>query len=161
MTTALSFAPLFRRSVGFDHFDELFNRLSETDDSSLAYPPYNIEKHNDNDYTITMAVAGFSDKDLNITLEKEELKISGRIEAREEEDKVEYLHRGIATRAFERTFRLADYMRVQSAEHKDGLLRVLISRIVPEEAKPRMIPINAERGNDAKLIEGKAKKLKS
>lgn len=135
-----SLTPLFRTTVGFDRFNDLFESLTNTDDSSNGYPPYNIEKHSEDCYGITMAVAGFSEKALNITVQNDRITISGRRE--EKSDPVEYLYHGIGARAFERTFRLADHMKVTGAELKDGLLRINIVREVPEEQKPRTIQIN-------------------
>lgn len=142
-TTALSLTPLLRQSVGFDRFNDLFESALRSDASASTYPPYNIEKRGkrgEDDYTITMAVAGFRENDLNIVVQNGELTVSGRIDDREE-DGVEYLHRGIVARAFEHTFRLADHMQVTGAEIKDGLLSIDLVREVPEEAKPRMVPI--------------------
>lgn len=134
-----SLTPLFRSMVGFDRFNDLFESLMDNDDGSSSYPPYNIEKRGKDRYGITMAVAGFTEKDLNITFHSDRITVSGRKEGRKEEksDEVEYLYHGIASRAFERTFRLADHMKVTGAELKDGLLRVDLVREVPEEQKPR------------------------
>lgn len=140
----LSLTPLFRSTVGFDRFNDLFESLTQSDDGSNGYPPYNIEKHGEDRYGITMAVAGFTEKDLNITFERDRITVSGRKEERN--DGVEYLYHGIASRAFERTFRLADHMKVTGAELKDGLLRIELVREIPEEQKPRMIQINASGG---------------
>ncbi len=162
-TTALSLTPLLRQSVGFDRFNDLFESALRSDESASTYPPYNIEKRGEDDYTITMAVAGFHDNDLNIVVQNGQLTVSGRIEDKEE-DGIEYLHRGIATRAFERTFRLADHMQVTGAEIKDGLLTISLVREIPEEAKPRMIPIkgsNDNGGNGAKVLESNGKSKKS
>lgn len=145
----LSLTPLFRSTVGFDRFNDLFQSLMDTDETSNGYPPYNIEKHGEDRYGITMAVAGFSEKDLNITFHSDRVTVSGRKEEKNED--VEYLYHGIASRAFERTFRLADYMKVTGAELKDGLLRIELVREIPEERKPRMIQINA--GGNQKTIE--------
>ena len=145
----LSLTPLFRSTVGFDRFNDLFESLMDTDDTSSSYPPYNIEKRGEDRYGITMAVAGFTEKDLNITFHSDRINVSGRKE--EKADDVEYLYHGIASRAFERTFRLADHMKVTGAELKDGLLRIDLVREVPEEQKPRTIQIN--RASDQKVIE--------
>lgn len=144
-----SLTPLFRSTVGFDRFNDLFESLMDNDDGSSSYPPYNIEKLGEDRYGITMAVAGFTEKDLNITFHSDRITVSGRKE--EKSDDVEYLYHGIASRAFERTFRLADHMKVTGAELKDGLLRIDLVREVPEEQKPRTIQIN--RANDQKVIE--------
>lgn len=153
MNTTLSLNPLLRHTVGFDRFNDLFQSVLNGDESASTYPPYNIEKRGEDDYTITMAVAGFREKDLNIVVQNDQLTVMGRIEDKEDGE-VEYLHRGIAGRAFERTFRLADHMKVKGAEMKDGLLRIQLVREVPEEAKPRMIPINGG-GKAGSTIEAK------
>ncbi len=149
MTTTFSLTPLFRSTVGFDRFNDLFESLREGDEGTTGYPPYNIEKHGEDRYGITMAVAGFNEKDLNITVKSDRVTVSGRKEERQED--TEYLYHGIAARAFERTFRLADYMKVTGAELKDGLLHIALVREVPEEEKPRMIQINAA-GSTPKAI---------
>ena len=131
--------PLFRSTVGFDRMSELFDAATRLDDAQLSYPPYNIEKTGEDDYRITMAVAGFSQDDLSIISQENSLVISGK--AQEPEEGVEYLHRGIARRAFQRRFELADHIKVKSAELVNGLLRVDLVREVPEEQKPREIKI--------------------
>ena len=159
--TTLSLTPLLRQSVGFDRFNDLFESALRSDESASTYPPYNIEKRGEDDYTITMAVAGFQENDLNIVVQNGQLTVTGRIEEKLDDDGVEYLHRGIATRAFERSFRLADHMKVTGAEIKDGLLCIDLVREIPEEAKPRMIPIKGVEGNGskgAKVLEGQSKK---
>jgi molecular chaperone IbpA len=148
MTTAFSLSPLFRSTVGFDRFNDMFESLMDSDETANSYPPYNIEKHGEDRYGITMAVAGFGEKDLNITVQSDRVIISGRKD--EKHEGVEYLYHGIASRAFERSFRLADYMKVTGAELKDGLLRIELVREIPEEQKPRTIQIN---GSGAKTIE--------
>jgi len=154
--TALTLTPLLRQSVGFDRFNDLFESALRSDESVGTYPPYNIEKRKENDYTISIAVLGFRENDLNITVQNEQLTVSGRISTKEEED-IEYLHRGIATRTFERTFRLADHMQVTGAEIKDGLLRITLVREIPETAKPRIIPIKGEfeKGSGSAKMLGK------
>lgn len=136
--------PLMRQTVGFDRFNDLFETLlNDTTEGFDTYPPYNIEKLGEDDYRIVMAVAGFSMDDLNIVLENGELNISGRIHDKEKANKAtQILHRGIGTRPFERQFRLADYIKVTSADMKDGLLTINLVREIPEEKKPRMIPIS-------------------
>jgi len=146
MTNEFSLNPLFRNTVGFDRFNDIFESLRAGDDLSAGYPPYNIEKHGEDRYGITMAVAGFTEKDLNIVLQSDRVTVTGRIEGNTD-NQVEYLHRGIAARPFERTFRLADYMKVTGAEMKDGLLRIELVREVPEEQKPRTIQIKGSSGN--------------
>lgn len=120
----LSLTPLFRSTVGFDKFDEIFNSVLQGEETAnLSYPPYNIEKKGEDRYGISMAVAGFTENDLNISVERDHLTISGQIDNSNDEE-VEYLYRGIAARAFERTFRLADHMKVTGAEINNGLLRI-------------------------------------
>lgn len=155
MTNVLTLsAPLFRRSVGFDRFGDLFDSiLDEKADSYDSYPPHNIEKLNDESYRITMAVAGFNERDLQVTLNDDTLIIAGSHlgintlddESLEGGDLVEVLHHGIASRAFERSFRLADQIKVKSAVLKDGLLTINLKHIVPEENKPRLIKISVEK----------------
>jgi molecular chaperone IbpA len=140
-----SLTPLFRNTVGFDRFNELFESLASSEELSGGYPPYNIEKQGEDRYGITMAVAGFTENDLNITCERDCLTVTGRIDSRGD-DSVEFLYRGIAARPFERVFRLADYMKVTGAQIKDGLLRIELAREIPEEQKPRTIQI---KGADA------------
>lgn len=138
--------PLMRQTVGFDRFSDMFESLlREPAGNFNNYPPYNIEKLGPDDYKIVMAVAGFKMDDLNIVLENGTLKITGDMnkEAAEGEPGAEVLYRGIATRAFERTFRLADHIQVTSAEMKDGLLTINLVREVPEEKKPRTIQIGS------------------
>jgi molecular chaperone IbpA len=144
--------PLMRQSVGFDRFNDLFETLlSEQPQSFDNYPPYNIEKHGDDSYRIMMAVAGFTLDDLELVIENGELTVTGDIQERETDDNVEVLHRGIGNRAFKKTFRLADYIRVKEAEMKDGLLTIYLEREIPEEKKPRFIPISGK----APLLGGK------
>ncbi len=136
-----SITPLLRHAVGFDHFDHLFDRLQKIDESSASYPPYNIEKSGENDYAITLAVAGFKEEDLEITQERDVLVIRGKIAKEVENDGHAYLHKGISTRAFERKFNLAEHVKVIGAELENGLLQVSLQREIPEEAKPRTIAI--------------------
>jgi len=144
MNSGFSLAPLFRHSVGFDRFDDLINNALRADQSG-GYPPYDIIRDADGRYRIVMAVAGFREPELNITVQENELRVSGRVEvAANDEEGRTWLHRGIARRAFERTFRLADHVRVTGAALKDGLLTVHLEQVVPEEAKPRMVPIQSE-----------------
>ncbi|MEE4250580.1 MAG: Hsp20 family protein [Alcanivoracaceae bacterium] len=144
MNSGFSLAPLFRHSVGFDRFDDLINNALRADQSG-GYPPYDIIRDADGRYRIVMAVAGFRDSELNITVQENELRVSGRVEVpTDDEGDRTWLHRGIARRAFERTFRLADHVRVTGAGLKDGLLTVQLEQVVPEEAKPRMVPIQSE-----------------
>jgi molecular chaperone IbpA len=155
MTTAFSLTPLLRSTVGFDHFNELFESLRDSDE--VSYPPYNIEKHGEDRYGITMAVAGFTEQDLTITSERDRLVVAGRTAPVQDRDS-EYLYRGIAARPFERVFRLADHMKVVGAELRHGLLRIELLREIPEEQKPRTIAINI--ANDTKAIEHAANTAK-
>ncbi len=143
MTNVLTLTtPLLRQTVGFDRFNDLFESLlRDTSENFDNYPPYNIEKTGEEGYRITMAVAGFQQEDLNIVLQDGVLNVSGRTKKQKEQEGLQVLHRGIATRSFERTFRLADYIKVEEADLKDGLLTVSLTRVVPEEKKPRLIPI--------------------
>ncbi len=148
--------PLMRSTIGFDRFNDLFESMIEgSDDRFDTYPPYNIEKAGEDQYRIVMAVAGFTMKDLNITTQREALIVSGKAEEKDDQS-VTYLHRGIAARAFQRTFRLADHIKVTGAEMHDGLLTINLVHEVPEEAKPRMIPINSH--GSATSIDGKKQK---
>jgi len=133
------FTPLLRSGIGFDRFDRLFENMSRQDEASLNYPPYNIIKSGENDYHITMAVAGFGEDDLEITAKENTLEI--RAKALPEQDGVTYLHRGIAGRGFERRFELADDIKVTGARIENGLLHVDLLREVPEHKKPRRIEI--------------------
>ena len=142
MNNTFSLSPLFRQTEGFDRLNDILESLID-EDSGSSYPPYNIEKYGEDNYAITMAVAGFNDKDINIVLQSDKLTVTGRIQDKEKDNEVEFLYRGIVARAFERTFRLADHMKVSGAEMKDGLLRIQLKREVPEEEKPRMIQINS------------------
>jgi molecular chaperone IbpA len=153
MNQLVSFTPLLRQTVGFDRFNDLFETLLSEGDRFDSYPPYNIEKSGEDEYRITMAVAGFGEKDLNIVLEDGTLTVSGQITDKSEEEGKTYLHRGIATRSFSRAFRLADHILVEDAEIKDGLLTIALRREVPEEMKPRMIPVRSSKG----LLGGKKK----
>ncbi len=153
MANLVSFSPLMRSSVGFDRFNDLFESLMEGPEERFdTYPPYNIEKLGEDDYRIIMAVAGFTMDELNITAHGDTLLINGRIDEKADENRT-YLHRGIAARAFQRSFRLADHIKVTGADLKDGLLTINLVREVPEEKKPRMIQINASGAQ--KAIEGK------
>lgn len=155
MTNVLTMTPLLRRSVGFDRFNDLFDTFfDEKSTTQDHYPPHNIEKYGENHYRITMALAGFKESDLNIVQNGNTLTVSGEIQSREDDAEVEFLHRGIAARAFERNFRLDDHIRVNEASLKDGLLRIELEREIPEEKKPKMIKIKAEA---EKLPHNKAK----
>lgn len=143
MTTAFSLAPLFRHSVGFDRFNDLFETAGRNDSSS-GYPPYNVERHADDHYRIVIAAAGMQEEDLELQVEKGVLTVVGSKRDREA-DNVTYLHQGIARREFRLAFRLADNIEVKSADLAHGLLSIDLVRNVPEEAKPKRIPLNAQK----------------
>lgn len=134
------FSPLFRSTIGFDRLARLVDSAARVD-TTPAYPPYNIESTGDDSYRLTMAVAGFSRDEVDITVEKNSLVISGKAQKEDEAAQGRYLHRGIARRAFERRFSLADHIKVNGASMDNGLLHVDLVREVPEEAKPRQIKI--------------------
>ncbi|RYH10614.1 Hsp20 family protein [Tropicimonas sp. IMCC6043] len=134
------FAPLYRATVGFDRIADMMDRVMETEVSTPSYPPYNIEKLDENSYRISIAVAGFAEAELSVEVKEGALIVSAR---KAEDDKERtYLHRGIATRAFERRFQLADHVRVSGASHVDGMLHIDLVREVPEALKPRKIEIS-------------------
>jgi molecular chaperone IbpA len=128
-------AQLNRALVGFDRY---FNDRFFTNSQNGNYPPYNIVKHNENDYGIEVAVAGFSKEEITVEVDQDQLTIKGQ---KVNDEGKEYLHRGLATRDFEQTFTLAEYMEVRGAEVKDGMLKIKIERVVPEALKPRQIEI--------------------
>lgn len=131
------FAPLYRSTIGFDRIAQLLDQMGTTDES--AYPPYNIERLAENEYRITMAVAGFTDNEIKIEVKEQSLTVRGEKAAEDKER--HFLHRGIAARSFERRFQLADYVEVKGADLKDGLLHVDLQRNIPERMKPRTVPI--------------------
>jgi molecular chaperone IbpA len=133
------FSPLFRSTIGFDRLVRLVDR----DDTVPSYPPYNIEKTGEDSYRVTLAVAGFSPEDIDVTVHENSLLVTGK--AKKEEENVRYLHRGIARRAFERRFSLADHIKIVGAKLVNGMLHVDLAREVPEEMKPRKIAIVTEQ----------------
>ena len=137
--TTYDLSPLLRSSVGFDVFDNIFDSVFNLNESNTSYPPYNILK-SDNNYTISLAIAGFSKDEIDVSLQENELVIKGV--AKDQDDKIEFLHRGIAGRNFERKFRLADTIKVSDASYEDGLLNIYLEREIPEHQKPRKIEIN-------------------
>ena len=145
--------PLFRSTVGFDRMARLLDSVTRLDEQAVSYPPYNIEKLDEDNYRITMAVAGFGEDELDVTVKDGILIVSGKAESKDAERK--FLHRGIARRAFERRLQLADYIQVSGARLENGLLHVDLVREVPEAMKPRQIAINTVDGK-AKSIEQKA-----
>ncbi len=152
------FAPLYRATVGFDQIADLMDRVLTKEVSQPSYPPYNIEKTGDDAWRISIAVAGFSEKDLNVEVRENSLIVTAKKAEEEEEDGRTYLHRGIATRAFERRFHLADHVRVVGATHVNGMLEIDLKREVPEALKPRRIEINSENTVEAKAVEKKSSK---
>lgn len=150
------FAPLYRATVGFDQIADMFDRVLSGDVTQNTYPPYNIEKTADDAYRISIAVAGFSDADLSVEVKEGALIVSAR-KADEDEGRT-YLHRGIATRAFERRFQLADHVRVSGAAHTDGMLHIDLIKEIPEALKPRRIAIGNGKTVDAKAVEAEPKK---
>jgi molecular chaperone IbpA len=147
--------PFYRSTVGFDRF---FSLLDQATDSGSGYPPYNIERTGENDYRITVAVSGFSQGELSIVAKENTLTIKGEKSANENgKDKNEVLYRGIAARAFERVFQLADFVQVKNASLEHGLLHVDLVREIPEAKKPRSIPITS--GAQApQVVDGSADK---
>jgi molecular chaperone IbpA len=149
----IDFAPLYRSSVGFDRLFDLLDSVTGLDQASPGYPPYNIERLGDNEYRITMAVAGFSRDEVRVDVKEQTLTVAG---AKKAEDKGrQYLHRGIAARNFERRFQLADHVEVKGADLQDGLLHIDLVRNVPERLKARSIAIGSAKA-EAKQVEATA-----
>ena len=147
------FSPLFRSTVGFDR---LFDLMDSASDQVPSYPPYNIERVDDTHYRISLAVAGFAEQDLQADVRDGVLTITGKRDF-SEGDAAKFLYQGIAGRAFERRFQLADHVEVRAAKLENGLLHVDLERLIPEEKKPRRIAINAASDPvGLKSIEGKA-----
>ena len=136
------FSPLYRASVGFDRMADMLDRVMTQDATAPTYPPFNIEKTADDAYRISIAVAGFAADDLNIEQRENGLFVTAR-KGKDEADRT-YLHRGIATRAFEKRFHLADHVRVTGASHNAGMLHIDLVREVPEALKPRRIAIESQ-----------------
>jgi molecular chaperone IbpA len=132
-------SPLFRASVGFDNLARVFDSVNRLDDSHFAYPPYNIVKTDNDNYRITFAVAGFSPDEIDVQVENNTLTVKGK--PAQDGKEANYLHRGIAGRAFERRFELADHIQVTGADLENGLLHVDLKREIPEAMKPRKISI--------------------
>ncbi|MEX0301594.1 MAG: Hsp20 family protein [Leisingera sp.] len=147
------FAPLHRATIGFDQIANLMDRALSTDAAQPSYPPYNIEKTDADSYRISIAVAGFAEDDLSVEVKENALVVAAK--KAESKDERTFLHRGIATRAFERRFTLADHVRVTGASHENGMLHIDLHREVPEALKPRRIEISSSRSNRAE-IEAKA-----
>jgi len=148
--------PFYRSTVGFDR---LFNLLDQSaGDSAPGYPPYNIERLGENDYRISVAVSGFAQNELSIVAKENTLTIKGEKAANENGNTSEVLYRGIAARAFERAFQLADFVQVKNASLEHGLLHVDLVREIPEAAKPRSIPISTGAVSAPKVVDGSAEK---
>lgn len=151
------FAPLHRSTIGFDRLIQMLDQTAGRDDAP-GYPPYNIERQSENAYRITMAVAGFSQDEINVEVKENNLTVTAEKNAPSNETQSEYLHRGIANRSFERRFQLADHVEVVGADLKDGLLHVDLERNLPERMKPRTVPIGvapktpAPQINDATTV---------
>jgi molecular chaperone IbpA len=145
----IDFTPLYRSTVGFDRLFNLLDSVTGFEENVPAYPPYNIERLGENEYRITMAIAGFGQDEVNVEVKEQGLTVTG---AKKTEDKErQFLHRGIAARSFERRFQLADHVEVKGADLKDGLLHIDLVRNVPERLKPRSIAIG--NGTSAKQVE--------
>jgi molecular chaperone IbpA len=147
------FSPLFRSTIGFDRLARMVDTATRVDNSALSYPPYNIEKTGEDAYRLTMAVAGFAREEIDITVHENTLIVTGK--AHNEQENGRYLHRGIARRAFERRFSLADHIKVSGASLDNGLLHVELVREVPEAMKPRTIAIGTVEQAQPKVVEQK------
>jgi molecular chaperone IbpA len=145
-----------RATVGFDRMMNLLDSANRIDEGALSYPPYNIEKTGADTYRITMAVAGFGEDELDVTVKENSLVIKAAKAKSEETEENKFLHRGIATRSFERRFELADHIQVTGAKLENGLLAVELTREVPEALKPRGIKIETLGAKKAKVIENAA-----
>jgi len=142
-------SPLFRSTVGFDRLSRLLENATTADDTALSYPPYNIEKLTEDAYRVSMAVAGFGPEDIEIVSKENSLIVTGK--PRKEAEEAQYLYRGIAGRAFERRFQLADYIKVTGASLENGMLSVDLAREIPDAMKPRTIPIAGKSGSQPAL----------
>ena len=149
--TTFDFSPLFRTSVGFDRLASLINSANRLEQVG-GYPPYNILARGENDYRITMAVAGFAENELSITTELNQLTVTGEKAEEQESENTQFLHRGIATRSFERRFNLADHVKVTGARLDNGLLHIDLERELPEVMRPRTIEIQSSQA----LLEGES-----
>jgi len=147
------FSPLYRSTVGFDRLANLLETVAQVDTVASAYPPYNIEQVAENDYRISMAVAGFGEPELTIEVKEGVLSITGKRAA--EETKSHFLYQGIAGRSFERRFQLADHMEVHGARLENGLLHVDIVRVIPEAKRARKIAIAASTGKQPQIVDSK------
>ena len=151
----LDLTPFYRSTVGFDRLFDLLDSAAGFDADGVAYPPYNIERLGDNEYRITMAVAGFGEDELKIDVKEQSLTVRG--EKKADEKQRQFLHRGIAGRSFERRFQLADHVEVKGADLRDGLLHVDLVRNVPERLKPRTVAIGGQEPKQVEQVEASAK----
>ncbi|MCG2840993.1 Hsp20 family protein [Sandaracinobacter sp. RS1-74] len=150
MRSNFDFAPLLRSSIGFENLNRLLDSVTRAAEGDVGFPPYNIEKLGDDAYRITMAVAGFAREELDITVQENTLLVTGKAADEAQPAERTFLHRGIAKRAFERRFQLADVIKVTGASFENGLLNIELQREVPEHKKPRKVEIAEE----ATLIDG-------
>ncbi len=146
--------PLYRSTVGFDRLTDMLDSLAQVDNGA-TYPPYNIERTDENHYRISLAVAGFAEKDLAVEVKDGVLSVQGKRDGEKEGAQARYLHQGIAGRSFDRRFQLAENVEIRGAQLENGLLHIDLERIVPEEKKPRRITIGGK--SDARVIDAKAK----
>ena len=148
--------PLYRSTIGFDRLGSLLDTLTSLEGEAPSYPPYNIERVGENDYRISMAVAGFGENDLTIEVKENTLSLRGAKQTEQED--TTFLHRGIASRSFERRFQLADHVVVKGATLENGLLHVDLVRELPEAMKPRTITIEtkSDKADKPKVIDSKA-----
>jgi molecular chaperone IbpA len=144
----IDFTPLYRSTVGFDHFVDMFDNIFTNQVSQESYPPFNIEKIDEENYRITIALAGFSQEDFLIEVENQQLTVGVRASKREEQ--TSYLHKGIAQRSFEKRFKLADHVHVTAASYEHGMLNIDLVKEVPEALKPRRIEISSPKTITAK-----------
>jgi len=147
-------SPLYRSTVGFDRLFSMLDKPTGFEGGGSPYPPYNIERTGENAYRVTIAVAGFSDSELSIEAKENTLTVKGEKQPKPDAQNAEVLYQGIAARAFERVFRLADFVEVKAAVLENGLLHIDLVREIPEAMKPRTIRINATR--NGKVVEAKA-----
>ena len=155
----LDLTPVFRTAIGFDRMANLVDSMmTGSADQQSNWPPYNIEKHGEDDYRISMAVAGFAETELDVTVHDQMLIITGTQSPEDKSKDVTYLHRGIAGRNFERRFQLADFIHVNGASIRDGLLHIDLQRVIPDAMKPRKINISSGASGEAtpKIVAGKA-----
>jgi molecular chaperone IbpA len=150
--TRFDFAPLYRSTVGFDRLAQIMDSVAGFD-AETAYPPYNIERLAENEYRISMAVAGFQPAEIKVDVKESALSVRGEKKSEATENAPQYLYRGIAARNFERRFQLADYVEVKGADLKDGMLHIDLVRNLPERMKPRSIPVTTA---DTKRLESAA-----